>query len=765
GADADADEAADVEPEVPADVPPDFAGLRCGDGILAPWEECDEGDANSFSGSCLPTCRTAACGDGFVRTGHEYCDDGNTVSGDACAADCLDGERIIETVAGGGVCDGLPARAASVTPAGLVVDTDRTVVVADGTHHRIRRVTADGRMTTVAGTGVRGWNGDGPTLTTRLNGPEDLALSPNGIVVADRGNRRVRVIERSGTIRTLVGNGGCWEPQSDNPELTPLGTGICDLTGIDARGNEIIVVDQSTYIVMHLGTDGLVRRIAGSGVYGFAGDDGPALAASFRTPRDVLWLSDGRVLVSDYVNGRVRAIGTDGILRSFATVFLPVRLAVSGSDVLVTHHTNIGVSRIRGGTVELVAGGGSSDADGVAATSARMGGAHGVAVESSGTVVVSDGNSRRVRRFTIGGVIDTIAGNGFANYCGDVGSAAGLGVAPPPGGWDYSATNAAIYTPRTIVVLADGTVVWIEEYNHLLRMMLPDGTIDTLAGNGTPGFADGTGRDARFHHPTGLAIDPDGNLVVVDHTNLRVRRVDVTTRAVTTIAGNGTVGDAAEGAVALASPLGRMTDAAVGADGTIYVTENVRRRVARIDPSGRIWTYAGRPGVTGDGGDGGRATSATFTTPYGLAIDSTGVLYVVDEGANRVRRIRPGSDPSAATIEAFAGSGVSTRYEGDGGPPAVAGLYGPSDAAVDPVTGAVFIVDRGHGVVRVVRDEGGATGLVIRTVAGDGSAGFYGDGGSALRAALDHPFGVAVDGRGGVYVTDWNNGRIRHAHF
>jgi sugar lactone lactonase YvrE len=185
--------------------------------------------------------------------------------------------------------------------------------------------------------------------------------------------------------------------------------------------------------------------------------------------------------------------------------------------------------------------------------------------------------------------------------------------------------------------------------------------------------------------------------------------------------------------------------------------------VARVYESGGVWyirTYAGTPGVQGDSGDGGRATAAQLNDVVGLGIDEAGVLYIADYGTNRIRRVLPDG-----RIEAFAGNGVNTRYEGDGGDPLVAGLLHPIAVAVDPRSGAVFITDQDHNVIRVVRDEGGARGLVIRTAAGTGACEFEGDEGPATSASLCYPFGLAMDGHGGLYIADTSNNRIRHASF
>ena len=297
--------------------------------------------------------------------------------------------------------------------------------------------------------------------------------------------------------------------------------------------------------------------------------------------------------------------------------------------------------------------------------------------------------------------------------------------------------------------------------------MRPDRTIDTVAGRGC-GFADGIGENARFNDPEGLAVDLDGTHLVADRYNHRLRRVDPATSAVTTVAGTGLPGLAPEGAVAATAPLNRPCDVAVGPDGAIYVSEWGNARIVRMatePPDGqlRVRTYAGTPGVPGDDGDGGPATAAHLSNPCGLGIAPDGVVYVADYTANRVRRIVPGLGSGGATIHRFAGNGTNTRYDGDGGDPGVAGVSVPVDVALNPATGAVYFSEYGHSVVRVVRDEG--SGLIIRTAAGSGVFGFDGDGGLARRASFDTPFGLALDADGGLYVADYKNNRIRHAHF
>jgi len=767
---AEVEDGVDIEEDIPAELEPDLSGFRCGDGILAPWEECDEGENNSFSGSCLPTCKSARCGDGFVWLGHEYCDDGNTNGGDTCASDCLDGERTIETVAGGGVCDGLPAKAVSIAwPVAVAPRPDGSgVVFAARDQYRIGEIRSSGIVETLVGNGQLLPPIEASRLKISPAGrPMGLAFLGLDLLFSDGWFGFVMRVGERGIYR-YVGAGYCWNP---GDTARALSLPLCNpmAISVDSVGR-LLIADQSVAVVWRVDASGVtVERIAGIwGFSGYSGDGNTSTSSQLYMPIHAIPISGNRIYITDYGNHKIRMIEENGMIRTVADGIYP-RAAVSlGDDLVFANWLWSAILKVTPtGAMETLAGTGSRgySGDGGPATSAALGNPEGVGI-GGGYIYVADSENNRIRRFTIGGSIETIAGNGFGNYCGDVGSAEGFGVDPPPGGWDYSATNAALDTPFYVAVLLDGSVVWTEEYNHVVRIMLPDGTIDTLAGDGTPGFADGTGRSARFRNPHGLAVDTAGNILVADSENHRIRLINPHTRVVTTIAGNGSSGLAGEGALAAQSPLAYPTDVAVSADGsTIYVVEHDNQRISRIDMAGRIWTFAGRPGNPGDDGDGGPATSARFTVPYGIGVDSTGIVYVADEGANRVRRIIPGGTPGTERIEAFAGNGLNIRYDGDGGPPATAGIFSPRDIAIDDATGAVFIADSGHNVVRIVRDEGAMVGLVIRTVAGNGACDFDGDLGPAPYASLCNPCGIAVDGEGGIYIADRGNNRIRHAKF
>jgi sugar lactone lactonase YvrE len=219
---------------------------------------------------------------------------------------------------------------------------------------------------------------------------------------------------------------------------------------------------------------------------------------------------------------------------------------------------------------------------------------------------------------------------------------------------------------------------------------------------------------------------------------------------ITTVAGNGTAGFSGDGGPATAAQLHFPSGVAVDGAGDLYIADSVNERVRRVSPSGVIATVAGN-GTFGFSGDGGPATAAQLGFPNQLAVDGIGNLYITDADNQRVRRVSP-----SGVISTVAGNGIA-GFGGDGGPATAAALHNPSQLAVDTV-GNLYIADTVNDRVRRVSPSG-----VITTVAGNGTAGFSGDGGPATTAELDMGSiaGVALDSAGGLYIADLNNHRIR----
>jgi sugar lactone lactonase YvrE len=271
-----------------------------------------------------------------------------------------------------------------------------------------------------------------------------------------------------------------------------------------------------------------------------------------------------------------------------------------------------------------------------------------------------------------------------------------------------------------------------------------------VAGNGIAGFGGdgGIATAAQLNSPVCVHVDAANNLYIADLGNQRVRRVS-TSGIITTIAGNGTAGFSGDGGAAASAQLNAPRGVAADAAGNILIADAGNHCIRKINTLGVISTIAGTPGINGFSGDGGPATAAKLYGPYSVATDGTGNIYIADVDNQRIRKI-----DAAGNISTIAGSGVG-GYSGDGGPATVAQLYEPIAVAADAV-GNVYIADGWNNRIRIVNAAGN-----ISTIAGTGTSGYSGDGGLAVSAQLNNPYGVAVDNAGNIYIADYGNNRIR----
>lgn len=275
-----------------------------------------------------------------------------------------------------------------------------------------------------------------------------------------------------------------------------------------------------------------------------------------------------------------------------------------------------------------------------------------------------------------------------------------------------------------------------------------DPEISTVAGTGVAGFKGDNelAVTAQLNRPYGIALDSTGSLYFSDYNNHRVRKIS-TDGKISTIAGAG-AGYRGDNGPAVSAQLNCPREVAVDASGSVYITDAANHRVRVITPDGKINTVAGT-GTAGSSGDGGPAARAQLNYPLGVAVDSTGALYISDHGNHRVRKIT--ADGKISTV---AGTGVA-GFKGDDGPAASAQLSGPYALAVSDAD-VLYITDGNNHRVRKVAADG-----TISTVAGKGTAGFSGDGGPATSAQLNLPLGVVVDSAGTLYISDYNNHRVR----
>src|SRR5712692_6155234 len=272
-------------------------------------------------------------------------------------------------------------------------------------------------------------------------------------------------------------------------------------------------------------------------------------------------------------------------------------------------------------------------------------------------------------------------------------------------------------------------------------------SINTVAGTGIAGFTgdQGPALQAQINTPNGIALGPDGSLYIADGNN-RIRKIDPR-GVITTVAGNGNYDFTGDNGPALAASLAAPIAVAIGQDGSLYIADYGNNRIRKVDPNGIITTTAGSDNI--DLGDNGPAIQASLGSPVGIALGPDGSLYIADAYNSRIRKV-----DANGTITTVAGNGVY-GYSGDGQPAMQAQLAFPTDIALAP-DGSLYIADGDNNNTRKVNPQG-----IITTLAGNGSAGFSGDGGSPQQASLNFPSSIALSTDGTLYVDDADNDRIR----
>jgi uncharacterized protein (TIGR03437 family) len=382
--------------------------------------------------------------------------------------------------------------------------------------------------------------------------------------------------------------------------------------------------------------------------------------------------------------------------------------------------------------------------DGGPALQAQLNGPQGLAFDSNGNLYIADSVNNRVRMVSSAGVITTFAGNGQTSTGG--------GGTFNDGGL---AINGLLRLPGGVCVDSSNNVYIADTGDNIIRKVTTDGIIHTVAGDGFGSYSGDTysALTAELHTPTDVAVDKNNNIYIADSANAAIREVTASTGIINTIAGdivNGaiTVGDSGDGGPATSAALVTPYSVTVDSSGNVYFVENGDSVIREITVAKQyIYTVAGNA-TAGFSGDGSAATKAQLNFPAGMALDSSGNIYIADSLNHRIRKV------SGGAISTIGGNGVLS-YSGDGGPASSAQLNAPRAVAVDS-SGNIYIADTLNNVVRKVSSSG-----TITTVAGNGTAGYGGDGGAATAAQLNRPQGIAVDANGNVYVADTQNARVR----
>jgi len=578
---------------------------------------------------------------------------------------------LISTVAGSGwIGDGGPATLAILRqPGGVAADNRGNLYIAETGGHRVRKLDRAGVITTVAGTGIAGFSGDGgPATAAQLSSPYGLAVDARGnLYIADLGNARVRRVDANGNISTVAGGGSLAPgPANEGAAATSmLLNSPRNLLAIDEGG--LYISDFGGHRVFELSTSGLLTTVAGTGTPGYSGDGGMAASAQLAYPAGLVVGFDGSLYIADSLNHAVRRI-SGGVIMTFGSVGTPVGMAfdifatlfvadvdarallrfptggvlppvpIRASDIVRAMDLSMYAAENAAGIVVrlpligqmgLAAGGGdTARGDGGDASEALLNHPSGVAADAAGTLYIADRDNARVRRVATDGTVTTLAASAawVAPSGVSVDAAGNIYVVDsglkqvlqitPAGDAKRVAANLKLSAPSAAVADAAGNLYIADNGAGRIFSVSQAGAasilLDKLAG------------------PQGLALDGAGHLFFTEQDGARVQSLDLA---------SGNLSELGTGQWSV--PRGIAVDGA----GEVFVADAGRQQIMRVDAAGQVTAVAGS-GAPGFSGDGGVAANAALNFPWDVTIGPAGVLYVADLENYRIRLLTPQSSPT-----------------------------------------------------------------------------------------------------------------------
>jgi sugar lactone lactonase YvrE len=586
------------------------------------------------------------------------------------------------------------------------VYTPGTILITDISNSRIRYVTSDPIITTIAGTGVESYTGDsGLAFNATFSTPTTTVTDSLGTVyIADTGNHVIRRIQNS-TINTYAGTGQIGNTGDDGPAISATLVSPYGVT-VDSANN-LLFTDLSACAIRRITSDGIIRRVAGTYTQGFSGDGGPASNAALSLPRDIAVDSANNIYFCDTGNSRVRRID-------------------AATNIILTVAGN-GVSGYGG--------------DNGPAALANLSSPTGIAVDTAGNLYIADTNNQCIRYVNMTtSTITTVAGRPrIAGFGGDR-SFATFAFLNSPSHLAFDPSSGYYY-------IADDGNNRIRYVNSATRIIF------TYAGNGSP-FTSGDGGpavNAVFGSINSVAIDPNRNIYITDALGNSIRRIDAITSTITTVAG-GVAGFSGDGGPAAAARLSSPQTLVIDSNSNLYFTDMNNQRVRRIDGLTTTMTTLAGTGVAGYNGDSISSAVASLNAPKALARNSEGALYVGDTNNFRIRRLDP-----RGFITTYAGNGTNqSPNQGQ----AFSTPIGLVNALTTDSTGQLYMAESRTSALWTFM----LSNSTLNALSALSTPAYLGDAGPLSNAYFNNPMGLVIDTCGNLLAADSGNYRLRRSY-